>query len=107
MSAMGLQSACPLVTPVLASPYRRCTTAHSCNLIISYQFDVPLVIRPLRWFFCLLGCGSFIFYLVFPFFGCFGLFMIGRVSLSVPFTKYYNYTLVVIHWTIVFFLICH
>jgi hypothetical protein len=60
MSGMGLQTACPLLTPVLTSPYRRCTTTHSCNLIISYQFDVPLVIRPLRWFFCFLGCGSFI-----------------------------------------------
>jgi hypothetical protein len=48
MSAMGLQIAYPLLTPVLTSPYRHCTTAHSCNLIFSYQFDVPLVVRPLR-----------------------------------------------------------
>jgi hypothetical protein len=56
--AMGLQSVYPLLTPVLTSPYRHCSTARSCNLIISYQFDVPLVVCPLRWFFCLLGCGS-------------------------------------------------
>jgi hypothetical protein len=52
------------------------------------ELDVPFVVCPLRWFFNLLGHGSFHFVPVledvFPFFGCFGLFMIGRVSSCFP-----------------------
>jgi hypothetical protein len=46
------------------------------------ELDVPFVVSPLRWFFCLLGGGSFHFVPCIPpcFFGCFDLFMIGRVS---------------------------
>ncbi len=45
---------------------------------------VPLVVNPLRWFFCLLGRGSFHFVpcIHSPFFGCFGFFFIGSVSSS-------------------------
>jgi len=43
----------------------------------------PLCVLPLRWFFCLLGGGSFHSVLCIPpYFGCFGFFMIGRVSSS-------------------------
>jgi hypothetical protein len=48
-----------------------------------WELDVPLVVWPLKWFFCLLGCGSFHFFdpcIPSYFFGCFGLFIIGRVS---------------------------
>ncbi len=42
---------------------------------------MPLVVCPLRWFFCLLGRGSFHFVpCIPPLFGCFGLYLIGRVS---------------------------
>jgi hypothetical protein len=63
----------------------------------------PLWFALLGGSFVFLDVGPSFFSLYSPFFGCFGLFMIVRVSLSLPFTKYYNYTLVVIHWTIVFF----
>jgi len=53
--------------------------------------------------FVFLDVGPSFFSLYSPFLGCFGLFMIGRVSLSIPITKYYSYTLVVIQWTILFF----
>ncbi len=47
-----------------------------------WELDVPLVVCPLRWFFCLLRGGSFHFVPCFPpLFGCFGLFWIGRVHL--------------------------
>jgi hypothetical protein len=47
------------------------------------ELDVPLVVCPFRWFFCLLGHGFFHFVpCIPPFFGCFVLFMIGKVSLS-------------------------
>ncbi len=45
----------------------------------------PLLVWPLRWFICLLlDVGPSILFLIFPlfFFGCFGLFMVGRVSSS-------------------------
>ncbi len=51
-----------------------------------WKLDVPLVVWALRWFFCLFGhesVGPFTLFLVnslFVFFGCFGLFMIGRIS---------------------------
>ncbi len=32
------------------------------------ELDVPLVVHPLRWFFCLLGQGPSILFLVFPLF---------------------------------------
>jgi len=49
------------------------------------ELDVPLVVQPLRWFFCLLGCGSFPFVPCLPpYFGCFGLYMIFRVSSLLP-----------------------
>jgi hypothetical protein len=45
------------------------------------ELDVPLVLRLLRWFFCFLRQGSFHFVPCFLLFlGCFGLFMIGRMS---------------------------
>ncbi len=44
------------------------------------ELDITLVVHHLRWFFCLLGRGSFHLFLVFPLFLCFGLFFIGRVS---------------------------
>ncbi len=34
-----------------------------------WEVDVPLVVRLLRWFICLLGCGSFHLFLCFPLFG--------------------------------------
>jgi hypothetical protein len=43
-----------------------------------WELDVPLVVRPLRWFICLLG--SFILFLCFPLFGVIWLFVVGRVS---------------------------
>jgi hypothetical protein len=48
------------------------------------KFDVPLVVRPLKWFFCwwvLPFCSLYS-----PYFGCFGFFMIGRVSSSLSLT---------------------
>ncbi len=46
-----------------------------------WELDVPFVVHPFRWFFCLLGRGSFRFVpCIPPFFGCFDLFMIDRVS---------------------------
>jgi hypothetical protein len=40
-----------------------------------------IVVRPLRWFFCFLGCGSFHFVpRIPPFLGALVFFMIGRVS---------------------------
>jgi hypothetical protein len=41
------------------------------------ELDVPLVVRPLRWFFCLLGRGSF--HCVSPFLGALVYILIGRV----------------------------
>ncbi len=53
------------------------------------ELDVPLVVHPLKWFFCLRGHESFHFVPCFlTFFGCFGLFMIGIIFLAwVPFRR--------------------
>jgi hypothetical protein len=48
------------------------------------ELDVPIVVCPLSWFFCLLRHGSFHFVpCISPFFGSFGLFMI-RHSFIIP-----------------------
>ncbi len=48
-----------------------------------WEPEFPLLLTLDRWFFCLLGCGSFHFVpCIPPFFGCFGLFLIGSVSSS-------------------------
>jgi hypothetical protein len=49
-------------------------------LEVVQELDVPLVVRPLRWFICLLRHRSFYFVPCFPIFGCFGQFMVGTVS---------------------------
>ncbi len=51
----------------------------------SMNLMFPLSVGPLTWFICLLGCRSFHFcssYSPPSFFGCFGLFMVGRASSS-------------------------
>jgi hypothetical protein len=69
MSAMGLQIAYPLLTPVLTSPYRHCTTEHSCNLIISTNFMFPLWFALLGGPFVFLDVGPSFSFLVFPLYG--------------------------------------
>jgi hypothetical protein len=49
--------------------------------ILKEMGQEDIVVHPLWWFFCFLGCGSFPFCSSYsPFFGCFGFFMIGKVS---------------------------
>ncbi len=49
------------------------------------ELDVPLMVSPLRWFFCLLGRWVLPFCSLYsPLFGCFGLYMILRVSSPLP-----------------------
>jgi hypothetical protein len=47
------------------------------------ELDVPFVVRPLGGgSFAFLGMGPFILFIVFPYFGCFGSYMVDKVSSS-------------------------